>query len=35
MSHYNLLQSNAELFNAVLMQLSSEHKEALQLALST
>ncbi|KAF9815034.1 hypothetical protein SFRURICE_010592 [Spodoptera frugiperda] len=29
------IQSNAELFNAVLMQLSSEHKEALQLALST
>lgn len=29
------IQSNAELFNAILMQLSSEHKEALQLALST
>ncbi|CAH0600347.1 unnamed protein product [Chrysodeixis includens] len=29
------IQTNAELFNSVLMQLSNEHKEALQLALST
>ncbi|XP_028164572.1 importin-5 [Ostrinia furnacalis] len=29
------IQGNAELFNSCLMQLSNEHKEALQLALST
>ncbi|CAB3220948.1 unnamed protein product [Arctia plantaginis] len=29
------IQTNAELFNSVLMQLSNEHKEALQLALTT
>ncbi|KAM3958280.1 karyopherin beta 3 [Aphomia sociella] len=29
------IQSNAELFNSCLMQLSSEHKEALEIALST
>ncbi|KAI8430146.1 hypothetical protein MSG28_000535 [Choristoneura fumiferana] len=29
------IQSNGELFNSCLMQLSNEHKEALQLALST
>ncbi|KAL4704553.1 hypothetical protein ACJJTC_016104 [Scirpophaga incertulas] len=29
------IQTNAELFNSCLMQLSNEHKEALQLALST